>query len=62
LRRWQPARLPAGARIIVFHGQPKPPDAARGVWPERFKGLRPTPWIEEHWRIESHRRIEEHWQ
>jgi hypothetical protein len=49
-RRIRPARLPAGARIVVFHGQPKPPDAARGIWPERGKGLRPVPWIAEHWR------------
>lgn len=50
LRPFRPARIPRGARIIVFHGQPKPPDAARGVWPERFRTIRPTPWIVEHWR------------
>jgi hypothetical protein len=50
LRRIKPAAIPTGARIIVFHGQPKPPDAARGVWPEARKGLRPAPWITEHWR------------
>lgn len=44
------ARLPAGAKIIVFHGDPKPPDAAAGVWPGRLMGLRPAPWIAEHWR------------
>jgi hypothetical protein len=49
LRRLRPATLPAGARIIVFHGRPKPPEAASGVWPGRFKGLRPVPWIDEHW-------------
>ena len=50
VRRLRPAAIPAGARIIVFHGQPKPPDAARGVWPEPCKGLRPAPWIADHWR------------
>lgn len=50
LRRLRPAAIPEGARIIVFHGQPKPPDAARGIWPEPGRRLRPAPWIEEHWR------------
>ena len=50
LRRLKAARLPEAARIVVFHGHPKPPDAARGVWPEPGKALRPVPWIGEHWR------------
>ncbi|MGH6913975.1 MAG: hypothetical protein ACREH3_09750, partial [Geminicoccales bacterium] len=50
LRRLRPASLPTDARVIVFHGEPKPPDAARGIWPGRFKALRPAPWILEHWR------------
>lgn len=44
-------RIPPGAKIIVFHGFPKPPDAARGYF--RFRSLKychPTPWIKEHWR------------
>jgi hypothetical protein len=44
-------RIPPGARIIVFHGDPKPEDALAGRWPERrLKYVRPTPWIAEHWR------------
>jgi hypothetical protein len=50
LRRVMPARLPPGAKIVVFHGHPKPPDAARGVWREPRKGLRPVPWVARHWR------------
>ena len=50
LRRLKPATIPAGAKIIVFHGHPKPPDAARGVWPGLGRRLRPAPWIAEHWR------------
>lgn len=42
--------LPRGARIVVFHGHPKPPEAIVGEWPQRFKKVRPTPWIAEHWR------------
>lgn len=56
-RRWvQPARLPAGCRIVVFHGNPNPPEAAtrwfyRGQKTWRLpKLMRPAPWILEHWR------------
>lgn len=50
--RWvTPPRCPEGARIVVFHGDPKPPDAARGVWRGRRRRIiRPAPWIAEHWR------------
>lgn len=50
LRPWVRPRLPKGARIIVFHGDPKPVDAARGVWPGRRRRLRPAAWVAEHWR------------
>jgi hypothetical protein len=44
-------KIPDGARIIAFPGDPKMPDAARGEWPGGFhKFLRKTPWIDEHWR------------
>ncbi len=44
-------RLPADARIVAFHGDPKPPDAARGHYPGKwYKHVRPTPWITDHWR------------
>lgn len=46
----QTPRIPAGAKIVVFHGLPNPDEAVVG----RGHGLRhhvkPTPWIEEHWR------------
>ena len=50
LRAFRQASIPAGAKIIVFHGDPKPPDAARGVWPNRRTRLAPVPWVLEHWR------------
>jgi hypothetical protein len=50
LRRLRPAVIPDGAKIIVFHGQPKPPDAARGIWPEPGKSLRPAAWVGDYWR------------
>lgn len=49
-RAFRQAKIPAGAKIIVFHGEPKPPDAARGLWPESLTGLRPVRWVDEYWR------------
>ncbi len=44
-------RLPAGTKVVAFHGDPKPPDAARGRYPGKwYKHVRPTPWVMEHWR------------
>ena len=44
-------KIPSGARIIAFHGHPKPADAARGGWVRGgIKYCRATPWIAEHWR------------
>ena len=46
-----PAKVPAGARIVVFHGNPNPHEAAVGAWPGVWhKGLRPVSWIADHWR------------
>jgi hypothetical protein len=50
LRPFRQARIPRDARVIVFHGEPKPPDAARGVWPQSLTGLRPVSWVSEYWR------------
>jgi hypothetical protein len=50
LRPFREAGIPENARVIVFHGEPKPPEAARGVWPQSQTGLRPVSWIAEHWR------------
>jgi hypothetical protein len=48
-RQWfQSATLSPGAKIIVFHGRPKPPDAARGGR-SKLRIIRPVPWINEHW-------------
>ncbi|MDR3078992.1 MAG: hypothetical protein LBU15_03060 [Rickettsiales bacterium] len=55
LRRFKMATIPAGARVICFHGRPKPEDAALGLWPERswskrllYKHLRPVAWLEDY--------------
>ncbi|TYT73168.1 hypothetical protein [Desulfobotulus mexicanus] len=53
-----PAKIPEGAKIIVFHGNPNPPEAIHGIWGKDvpwfkkfYKTVKPTPWIAEHWRI-----------
>lgn len=45
-----PAKLPSDAHIIVFHGDPNPPEAAKN-W--RYKGhhfMRPARWISKYWK------------
>lgn len=41
---------PEGARIVIFHGRPDPPDAAAGRSGKWHRCLRPAPWILHHWR------------
>lgn len=52
LNLFRPPSLPAGARIVAFHGTPKPADAIAGRWPGGgpFRHLRPTPWVAGNWR------------
>ncbi|HTX48131.1 MAG TPA: glycosyltransferase, partial [Caulobacteraceae bacterium] len=50
LRLWQAPRAPAGARVIVFHGEPKPAGAIEGRFSLGLQSYRPAPWIAQHWR------------
>jgi len=43
-------RLPAAARVVVFHGLPKPEQALTGLGGKWYRHVRPTPWIADHWR------------
>ncbi|HTY93344.1 MAG TPA: glycosyltransferase [Steroidobacteraceae bacterium] len=42
---WSPPRLPAGARVVVFHGRPKPSEAVAGAGSKWYRPLRPAPWL-----------------
>lgn len=43
--------LPEKARVVAFHGDPKPADALKGLYPGKwYKTVRPTPWIAQYWR------------
>jgi hypothetical protein len=48
LRAWQTPRQPSDCRVLVFHGEPKPPEALVGR-PGLIQTFRPTPWIDDHW-------------
>lgn len=42
---------PKGVKIVVFHGKPNPEDAIKGgFFGNIWKYIRPTKWIEDHWR------------
>ncbi len=45
-----PARIPADARIIVFHGDPNPPEAASRWVYKGHHFMRPARWIAAYWR------------
>ena len=49
VRAWATPRRPADCRVLVFHGEPKPPEALVGR-PALFQTFRPAPWIADFWR------------
>lgn len=58
LRLLVEAKIPVGAKILVFHGSPNPHEAVRGIWSENkkiplwkrwYKSLKPATWIEDYW-------------
>jgi hypothetical protein len=42
--------IPGGARIVIFHGKPNPPDAIAGISGKWYRRVPPTRWVAEHWR------------
>ncbi|RYG69445.1 glycosyltransferase [bacterium] len=51
LNWFQAAKLPADARVVVFHGTPNPADALRGMR-SKMRLVRPVSWVKQHWREE----------
>ncbi len=47
---WSEPVVPAGARIVIFHGECNPPDALAGRRNRSFRGMRPAGWVATHWR------------
>jgi hypothetical protein len=50
IKAWfKPPIKPLGAKIIVFHGKPNPPDAIEGQSGKWYRKVLPTPWVKKHW-------------
>jgi len=49
IRAWRTPRRPPDCRVLVFHGEPKPPEALAGR-PALLQTFRPAPWIADLWR------------
>ncbi|MCB5412313.1 glycosyltransferase [Pseudogemmobacter sp. CC-YST710] len=47
---FRPARIPQGAKIVVFHGKPNPPDAIIGRSGKWYRRVLPVAWVDELWR------------
>lgn len=53
LRFFKTPRIPRGAKVIAFPGDPNPVEAIRGEWPVKkpfkklYKHIRPSPWIQD---------------
>lgn len=50
LRYLKQPKMPDNTKILVFHGVPKPPDAANGYKKSMRRFTRAAPWIADHWR------------
>jgi len=46
---WRPPAPPPGSRVLVFHGDPKPPEAIAGNR-HPFNFALPAPWVADYWR------------
>lgn len=43
---WQAPRLPEGAKVVIFHGRPKPDEAVAGIGGKWYRPLKPAPWLD----------------
>jgi len=41
--------IPKGARVILFHGLPNPPEAITGHSGKWYRHIQPSPWIKDYW-------------
>ena len=49
LNHWHAPTIPAGTRIVIFHGEINPPDAILGGRTSKGRFAQPAPWVAEHW-------------
>lgn len=43
---WREPAAPPDARVLVFHGRPKPEEAMRGIGAKWYRPMKPAPWLE----------------
>jgi hypothetical protein len=48
LSLWMTPSPPAGARVLVFHGRPKPEEAVLGKGARWYRPMKPAPWLADH--------------
>jgi len=41
--------IPKGAKVILFHGLPNPPEAITGHSGKWYRHIQPSPWIKDYW-------------
>lgn len=46
---WEEPTIPDGAKIILFHGNPEPDAAAKGISGKWYRYFKPCHWIMDHW-------------
>ncbi len=52
IKSWfQAPSIPKGAKVILFHGLPNPPEAIIGRSGKWYRHIQPSPWIEKYWKI-----------
>lgn len=50
IKSWfQAPSIPKGAKIIIFHGLPNPPEAIKGISGKWYRHIQPSPWIAKYW-------------
>lgn len=42
---WRAPALPPGAKVVVFHGRPKPEEALAGTGAKWYRPMKPAPWL-----------------
>ncbi len=47
---WRDPFVPAGTKIVIFHGEVNPPDALEGRRNRAFRYVRKAPWIADYWK------------
>lgn len=45
LSLWQDPSPPADARVLVFHGRPKPEEAVQGIGAKWYRPMKPASWL-----------------